>query len=49
MTIKDELAAELRDAMKSGDRRRREVVREIETLVSRKRAEPGFAGQFRQL
>lgn len=45
MTIKDELAAELKDAMKSGDRRRREVVREIETQVSRKRAEPGFAGQ----
>ncbi len=44
MTIKDELAAELRDAMRSGDRPRREVVREIETLVSRKRSEPGFAG-----
>jgi uncharacterized protein YqeY len=45
MTIKDELAAELRDAMRLGDRRRREVIREIETLVSRKRSEPGFAGQ----
>jgi len=45
MTIKDELAAELRDAMRSGDQRRREVVREIETLVSRKRSEPGFGGQ----
>jgi len=45
MTIKDELAAELHDAMRSGDQRRREVVREIETLVSRKRAEPGFKGQ----
>lgn len=45
MSIKDELAAELRDAMRSGDRRRREVVREIETLISRKRSEPGFEGQ----
>jgi uncharacterized protein YqeY len=45
MTIKDELAAELHDAMRSGDKQRREVVREIETLVSRKRSESGFAGQ----
>ncbi len=45
MTIKDELAAELHDAMRSGDQPRREVVREIETLVSRKRSEPGFSGQ----
>lgn len=45
MTIKDELTAELHDAMRSGDQRRREVVREIETLVSRKRSEPGFAGE----
>jgi uncharacterized protein YqeY len=45
MTIKDELAAELKDAMKAGDHRRREVVREIETQVSRKRSEPGFTGE----
>ena len=45
MTIKDELKAELRDAMRSGDHRRREVVREIETQVSRKRSEPGFVGE----
>ncbi len=45
MSIKDELAAELRDAMRTGDRRRREVVREIETLISRKRSEPGFDGR----
>ena len=45
MSIKDELATELRDAMKAGDHRRREVVREIETQISRKRAEPGFEGQ----
>jgi uncharacterized protein YqeY len=45
MSIKDELAAELKDAMKAGDRRRREVVREIETQMSRRRAEPGFGGE----
>lgn len=45
MSIKEELAAELREAIRSGDHRRREVVREIETQVSRKRAEPGFVGQ----
>lgn len=45
MSIKDELTVELRDAMRSGDRRRREVVREIETLVSRRRSEPGFEGE----
>lgn len=45
MSIKDELAAELKDAMKAGDRRRREVVREIETQISRRRAEPGFGGE----
>jgi len=44
MTIKDELGDELKDAMRSGDHRRREVIREIETLVSRRRSEPGFAG-----
>ena len=46
MSIKDELAAELRDAMRSGDHRRREVVREIETLVARRRSEPGFQGSI---
>jgi len=46
MSIKDELITELRDSMRSGDRRRREVIREIETQVSRKRAEPGFGGQI---
>ena len=44
MTIKDELGDELKDAMRSGDHRRREVIREIETLVSRRRSEPGFSG-----
>jgi uncharacterized protein YqeY len=44
MSIRDELSAELQDAIRSGDQRRREVVREIETLVARRRSEPGFDG-----
>ena len=44
MSIKDELSKELQDAIRSADRRRREAIREIETLVSRKRSEPGFLG-----
>lgn len=45
MSIKEEMTAELRDAMRAGDHRRRDVIREIETLISRKRAEPGFSGE----
>lgn len=44
MTIKEELAAELRDAIKTGDHRRRDVIREVETQISRAKAEPGFMG-----
>ncbi len=45
MTIKEDLAAELRDAIKSGDRNRRDVIRQIETEIARARAEPGFTGE----
>lgn len=45
MSIKEELASELKEAIREGDQRRRDVIREIETQVSRKRAEPGFAGE----
>lgn len=45
MSIKDELSAELRDAMKSGDRPRLNVIRQIETEVSQAKAEPGFTGE----
>ena len=44
MSIQEELAEELKDAMRSREARRREVIREIETLVTRRRAEPGFTG-----
>ena len=44
MSIHDELATELRDAMKARDRNRLDVIRQIETEVSRARSEPGFTG-----
>ncbi len=45
MSIKEELTAELRDAMRGGDKARRDVIRQVETEVSRARSEPGFAGE----
>ncbi len=44
MTIKSELADELRDAMLSRDALRRDVIRQVETEVTRKVTEPGFEG-----
>jgi uncharacterized protein YqeY len=44
MTIKDELAIELRDAMKAKDAPRRDVIRQIETEISLARSDPGFTG-----
>jgi uncharacterized protein YqeY len=46
MTIREELAIELKDALKSGDRNRKDVIRAIETEVSRAKAEPGFEGDI---
>lgn len=45
MSIKEELAAELKDAMRGRDKARRDVIRQVETEVSRARSEPGFAGE----
>lgn len=45
MSIGDELHAELQDAMRSRDRNRLDVIRQIETEVSRAKAEPGFVGE----
>ncbi|HSJ33611.1 MAG TPA: GatB/YqeY domain-containing protein [Acidimicrobiia bacterium] len=39
--IKSELAAELKDAMKSGDARRRDVIRQVETEVRVVTSQPG--------
>jgi uncharacterized protein YqeY len=43
-TIRAELRGELTDAMKSGDSLRRDVIRQIETEISRAKADPGFSG-----
>ena len=45
MTIHEELAAELRDAMRTRDRRRMDVIRQVETELARARTEPGFHGE----
>lgn len=44
MTIQDELAAELKDAMLSKDAPRRDVIRQIQTEVSVVKSDPGFHG-----
>jgi hypothetical protein len=45
VSIKDELTAELRDAMRAGDATRRDAIRQVMTEVSVKAAEPGFTGE----
>lgn len=45
MTIKQELAQELRDAMKAKDGPRRDVIRQIETEIAQARSQPGFSGE----
>jgi uncharacterized protein len=45
MTIKEQLAEELKDAMRSKDGRRRDVIRQIETEVSRAKSDPEFSGE----
>jgi uncharacterized protein YqeY len=45
MSIKEELAEELRDAMRAQDRARRDVIRQVETEVAVARSQPGFEGE----
>lgn len=45
MTIQDELAAELRDAMKSQDTLRRDVIRQVQTEVSTAKSQADFEGE----
>jgi uncharacterized protein YqeY len=45
MTIREELAEELKDAMRAKDGPRRDVIRQIETEVSIARSQPGFHGE----
>jgi uncharacterized protein YqeY len=46
MSIREELADELRDAMKAKDAPRRDVIRQVETEVAVARSQPGFAGEL---
>ena len=46
MTIQDELRSELKDALKTSDRNRKDVIRSIETEVSRAKSEPSFEGDI---
>lgn len=45
MDIHEELAAELRVAIRARDRKRMDVIRQVETEVARARTEPGFKGE----
>lgn len=45
MSIHDELRAELEDAMRARDARRRDVIRQIETEVATARSASGFSGE----
>lgn len=45
MAIGVELAAELREAMRAQDSRRRDVIRQIETEVTLAKSAPGFSGE----
>jgi uncharacterized protein YqeY len=44
MSIHEELIEELKDAMRAQDRRRLDVIRQVESEVSRSRSEKGFSG-----
>jgi uncharacterized protein YqeY len=45
MTIREELAAELKNAMRAKDGPRRDVIRQVETEVAVARSQPGFEGE----
>jgi uncharacterized protein YqeY len=45
VTIQQELADELKDAMKTRDSQRRDVIRQVQTEVAQARSEPGFDGE----
>lgn len=45
MTIQEDLAAELKDAMKARDARRRDVIRQVQTEVATAKTQPDFRGE----
>jgi uncharacterized protein YqeY len=46
MTIQQELSAELKDALREKDQRRKDAIRSVETEVAKAKAEPGFSGEI---
>lgn len=46
MAIREELAEELKDALRAADKSRKDVIRQIQTEVSTARSEPGFSGDI---
>jgi uncharacterized protein YqeY len=44
MTIKDDFAQELQDAMRAHDGPRRDVIRQVETEIAVAKSQPGFEG-----
>ena len=46
MTIQTQLADELKDAMKSQDKPRRDVIRQVQTEIATTRSQPDFAGEI---
>ena len=44
MSVKNQIRAELVDAMKSGDRLRRDAIRSVQAEIQRRRTAPGFSG-----
>jgi uncharacterized protein len=45
MSIESELETELKDAMRSGDKARRDVIRQVRSEVGVARTAPGFSGE----
>ena len=45
MSIKEELADELRDAMRAKHGPKRDVIRQVETEIAVARSQPGFTGE----
>ncbi|MGH8945309.1 MAG: GatB/YqeY domain-containing protein [Acidimicrobiia bacterium] len=46
MTIREELGVELHDAIKTGDKLRRDAIRQVETEVSTAKSRPDFSGDI---
>lgn len=45
MSIQDQLSEELKDAMRSKDARRRDVIRQVQTEIATAKTQPNFVGE----